>query len=128
MDEDFMLWHIEKDSINKAKQRPYFHEREVWFASLGINIGFEQNGKGSHFLRPVLIFKKFNNEVCWGLPLTRTSKKGRYYFSFNLKDTVSSAILSQIRLLDGKRLEYKVGDMQKEDFISLKNKFINIIT
>ena len=35
-------------------------EKEVWMCNLGRNIGYEENGKGSDFLRPVLILKVFN--------------------------------------------------------------------
>lgn len=123
MDKDFENWYQEKKNIHHEKIRPFFHEREVWFASLGINIGFEQDGRGERFLRPVIIIKKFNNEVGWCLPLTKNQKKGKYYFSFKFtEDTVSTAILSQIKLIDAKRLQYKLGDMPEKDFDSLKEK------
>jgi len=32
-------------------------------ASLGKNIGYEQDGNGSGFSRPVLVVKKFNNQM-----------------------------------------------------------------
>jgi mRNA-degrading endonuclease toxin of MazEF toxin-antitoxin module len=124
---EFELWHQEKVVIQKDKLRPHFHEREIWFSSLGLNIGFEQNGKGKRFLRPVLVFKKFNNEICWCLPLTRTKRTGKYYFSFMFNNTNSNVVLSQIRLLDGKRLEYKIGDIDKATFNLLKDKFVELI-
>ena len=120
MNKDFNKWHIEKSNLHENKVRAFFHEREVWFASVGLNIGFEQDGRGDEFLRPIIILKKFNNEVLWCIPLTKNQKKGKYYFSFKLGDNISTAILSQIRLLDAKRLEYKLGDMSEKDFANLK--------
>jgi hypothetical protein len=31
----------------------YFREKEIWWACLGANIGFEQNGKNENFERPI---------------------------------------------------------------------------
>ena len=124
MKKDFKSWHEEKSSLHEEKQRPFFHEREIWFTSLGVNIGFEIDGKNQKFMRPVVVLKKFNNETLWGLPLTKNSnKKGKYYFSFSFKNGESStANLSQIRLVDSKRLQYKIGDMTEEDLAEVKEK------
>jgi mRNA-degrading endonuclease toxin of MazEF toxin-antitoxin module len=123
MKKDFKKWHEEKLVVHNEKERPFFHEREVWFCILGENIGFEQDGSGKEFLRPVIIIKKFNNEICWCVPLTTKLKKGQYYFSFNLANNeVSTAILSQLRLVDVKRFQYKIGNVPKSDFAELKRK------
>ncbi len=127
MDKDFKEWFIQKNDLHKNKVRAFFHEREVWFASIGVNIGFEQDGRGDSFLRPVVILRKFNNEVLWCIPLTKNQKKGKYYFSFPLNQEISTAILSQIRLIDCKRLQYKVGDMTKDDFAKLKEKLKQLL-
>ena len=125
---DFAVWHQEKSILQDAKVRPGFYEREVWFCVMGANIGYEQDGRGLKFLRPVVIIKKFNNEVLWALPLTTKEKTGKYYFSFNLgKEGVSTAILSQLKLIDAKRLEYKIGNISKSDFVSLKSKLTQLL-
>jgi len=125
---DYTEWHGKKTEIHNEKKRPYFHEREIWFTTLGSNIGFEQDGRGEDFLRPVIILKKFNKTVALIIPLTRNKKKGIHYFSFKLNKDMSIAILSQIRLIDTKRLEYKVGYISKEEFASLKQKLTQLIT
>ncbi len=122
MKKDFQEWHTEKSDLDEYKVRAFFHEREIWFTSLGVNIGFEQDGRGQRFLRPIAVLKKFNNEVLWAIPLTKTQKKGQYYFSFQFEGDMSTAILSQIRLIDAKRLQYKIGDMSEKDFAQLKTK------
>ena len=122
INKNFKDWNIEKSDLNENKVRAFFHEREVWFASIGVNIGFEQDGRGDKFLLPAIILKKFNNEVLWCVPLTKNQKKGKYYFSFKLNNGVSTAILSQIRLIDSKRLQYKIGDLTEEDFTQIKEK------
>lgn len=121
MKKDFQKWHEKKRDIHDTRPRIFFKEREIWFCHLGENIGFEQDGSGEEFLRPVIALKKFNNEVLWVVPLTKTIKDHPYYFpvSFRQGET-GSAILSQIRLIDGKRLKYKIGNMSKEVFGALK--------
>ena len=128
MKKDFKKWMGLKAGIHNDKIRPFFHEREVWFSSLGENVGFEQDGNGEDFLRPVLIIRKFNNEIFWGIPLTKSNKKTKkksekYYFSFCFTpNTKSVAILSQIRLIDARRLAYIAGEMDKKDFVELIKK------
>ena len=74
MEKDFWKWHGKKENIHDEGHRVFFHEREIWFCHLGANIGFEEDGKGENFGRPVVVFRKFNNEVFWGVPLTTRTK------------------------------------------------------
>lgn len=127
MDKDFSQWHKNKEFLHNEKKRPFFHEGEVWFCIFGANIGFEQDGRGELFLRPAIIIKKFNQETFWGLPLTKHQKSGKYYYSFELNGAISTAILSQIRLVDGKRLNYKIGNIPKEDFIEIKKRLAQLL-
>lgn len=129
MNKDFKKWHKDKEVIHNERPRVFFHEREIWFCYLGVNIGFEQDGQGDKFLRPVVILRKFSNEVFWGVPLTKTKKEGKYYFKFSFNsDEQSIAIISQLRLIDAKRLLYKVGDISEKDFEVLKQKIRQLIT
>ena len=117
MQKDFDGWNDVKKIVHKNVDRPFFHEREIWYCKLGLNVGYEQDGSGKGFLRPVVIIKKFNNNVCWILPLTKTKKTGKYYFSFSFtNETESTAILSQLRLLDVRRLSHHVGTISSADF------------
>ena len=125
---DYAVWHTEKANLQENKTRPGFYEREVWFCSMGTNIGYEQDGRGSKFLRPVVVIKKFNKEILWAIPLTTKEKQGKYYFTFALGEGgLSTAILSQLRLIDAKRLEYKIGNISKSDFGILKLKLTQLI-
>ena len=128
MKKDFRKWHGKKTGINDIARPPFFHEREIWFCYLGANVGFEQDGQGKDFLRPVVIVRKFNNEIFWAIPLTKSNKKHkekaeRYYYSFSFTPGVMSvAILSQIRLVDARRLAYLLGDITEKDFDELTKK------
>jgi mRNA interferase MazF len=137
MEKNFDAWNDQKKAIHKDAVNVFFHPRELWFAHLGVNVGFEQDGRGGEFLRPVLVVRKFNNEVLWALPLTRTSKPDNpYYADFNYTafpeiETApllqSVAILSQLRLIDGKRLRYKVGTVHADEFGTIKEKIRRLL-
>lgn len=134
MRKDFKKWMGKKAKIHNDKIRPFFHEREVWFSSLGENIGFEQDGSGENFMRPILVLRKFNNEVIWVLPLTRTDKTGKYYFRISLiadegsaDDRPSVVILTQIRLVDAKRLQYKIGTVKEDEFMQIKEALVALL-
>lgn len=128
MEKDFQTWHTKKAQVDGIAKRPFFHEREIWWCAIGLNIGFEQDGGGKDFLRPVVVYRKFNGEIFWGIPLTRIQKKAKYYFRFVFdKKGQSVAILSQIRLIDARRLYHKVGDMSGHDFSKLNKKFKDLL-
>ena len=124
---DFDSWNGQKKVLDSLQNKKTFHEREIWFIKIGENVGFEQNGKGDEFLRPVIIFKKFSKNVFIAIPLTKTVKDTKFYASFTFKDITSSAILSQIRLFDSKRLAYPIGRMSQGDFDVVKQKLIALL-
>lgn len=100
---------LKKQLHNKANIDFYFKEREIWFCSLGVNIGFEQDGKKEGFERPVLIIKKFDKYVFWGVPLSTKMKPGNtHYLALQHGTLQFSAIISQLRLYSASRLTRKL--------------------
>jgi mRNA interferase MazF len=122
---------IKKDILNTHKPI-YFNQKEIFMSYVGYNIGFEQNGdKQKNFLRPVLVYKKFSKNLFLGIPLTKTIKDSKFYYSFSFKDDViSTAILSQVRLFDSSRCKYRMGKISTNDFEKLIVKFqkLTIVT
>lgn len=92
-------------------------KREVWMCVLGKNVGFEQNGGGNNFSRPVLVIKKFNNQMFWVVPLSTKQKEYDFYYNFidpeNLK---VSLILAQLRLVSIKRFGRPMYELPFTDF------------
>ena len=128
MQKDFQKWHTVKQSIDNGSSRLFYHEREIWWCALGLNIGFEQDGKGKKYMRPVLIIKGFSREVCLCVPLTTREKKGKFYRDIDLKDGIQrKVILSQIRLIDTKRLLEKVSTVDAGEFRKIKQAIISLI-
>ena len=102
--------------IEHAHQQLLFREREVWWCSLGLNVGAEEDGKNERFERPILIVKKFNADLFWAVPLTSTHRDSPYYFKFHLRERESSIIISQIRTLSQKCPIRKIGKIGKTQF------------
>ncbi len=128
MQKNFDEWNTKKKQTEMVNTRLFFHEREIWWCRLGENIGFEQDGKGKAFSRPVVVFKKFNNEVCLVLPLTTKIKNNKYYLPIQCKDGVTrSVILSQIRLIDAKRFLEKVETISSREFASITKAVIALL-
>jgi len=122
----FDNWNKIKKEIDNLNDKKYFYERDVWFTKLGCNVGFEQDGNGGDFLRPVLVYKKFSRSLFLGMPLTKVIKKEKFYFSLKLRGEKTSVILSQIKLIDSKRLEYKIGKISGNELIKIKKQFIEL--
>lgn len=125
MKKDFAKWGIEKEVLHETESRVLFHEREVWWCSLGINIGYEQDGNSESFTRPVVILTKFNLDACLVVPLTAKPKKGKFYFPVgDVSGRDAVAILSQIRFVDRKRLVVKIGTMNHATFNKLSGAIV----
>ncbi len=118
-----------KSEINNNELCPRgFKEREVWVCNVGDNIGFEEDGKGGDFTRPVLILKVFSRRFCYIIPLSTTSKRGKFYYAFDSNTgKISVALLSQLRAIDSARLRDKIGFVRKEDFYKIKNQVLDLI-
>jgi mRNA interferase MazF len=126
---DYQQWHTQKSDIECREERLYFHERQIWFCRLGANVGFEQDGRGELFLRPVVILKKFSPDTFWGIPLsTRRRGPSVYHFLFSFRsDVMSIALLPQLRLFDAKRLHHFAGNIGKSDFESVKKQIRRLL-
>ncbi|MDD2781409.1 type II toxin-antitoxin system PemK/MazF family toxin [Sulfuricurvum sp.] len=121
-------WNEVKKQVHSRNSIIHFKEREVYWASIGENVGFEQNGKGSDFSRPVLIIKKLNNHLFFGVPLSTQNRSGSFFYEFELlPDKISTALLVQAKVYDVKRLDQKIGMIQKDDFEKLNVKLKELL-
>jgi len=123
----FDEWNNLKKEINSSHPKVFFKERDIFYVSLGQNVGFEENGKGQKFSRPVIVLRKFNNMVFLCVPLTSSVKEGEFYFNFYFNNKGNSAILSQIKLIDSNRLLSKIGMISDKDFNDMKRKISKLL-
>jgi len=107
--------------VHNSSSAPFFHEREVWWCSLGVNVGSEQDGTGKNYDRPVVVIRGFNKDIFFGVALTGRKKQGKYYFYLgNIEGRDASAVLSQVRLIDARRLVRKSLTLNEDLFEKLK--------
>lgn len=124
---DFDVWNIAKKNIHKKEFKGYIHERELWWCSLGLNVGDEEDGKNDQFERPVLIIRKFNQRIVLIVPLTTKVKENQYYFPFTHDTVAFAVIISQLRLISTNRLTRKIRKMDQDLFREIKEKIIMVI-
>ncbi|MBR3323719.1 type II toxin-antitoxin system PemK/MazF family toxin [Candidatus Saccharibacteria bacterium] len=100
-------WHKLKFFTNARLLRPkHFKAGEVWWCMVGENIGYEIDGKGDEFLRPVLIIKKFSSGAFFGLPFTSKQKNQKpYYYIIPEAYELGPILFSQGRTYDSVRLK-----------------------
>lgn len=123
----FLEWISLKEKLHKSNAKiPLFKENEIWWCSLGENIGIEMDGKSKKFSRPVHIFKKLSNDGFLGIPLSTKIKNGTWYVSIVHRGVDSVAVMSQARVISSKRLLEKYGELDQEDINKIKNGFYNL--
>ena len=128
MNRDFDTWNKIKKDTNSNEKIIKFQQRHIIFLRMGANVGYEQDGKGKEFLRPVLVYRKFNRRVFYGIPLTSKEKHDKFHFQFEYKKGKKSfAILSQLRLFDIKRAKYYDGKISKKQFEELHEKLLDLM-
>ncbi len=120
---DFDSWNIEKQQLERiTPDSLIFHEREIWWCSIGVNLGDEQDGKNDLFERPVLVLKKFNRKLAWVLPMTTKLKTGIYYESLYYQGQSYVVILSQLRLVSVKRFRRFIRKISPQQFLIIQQR------
>jgi len=125
MEKDFDKWNEKKKKINSKIEEEilFFREGEIWWIHLGVNVGFEMDGKGIESMRPILIVKKYNQFSFLAVPLSTSPKKNKYRISVGVVDGKNAvANLSQMRNIDSKRLINKIGHIEPDPLKIIKEK------
>jgi mRNA-degrading endonuclease toxin of MazEF toxin-antitoxin module len=123
-------WNIQKKNIDvRVMQNSLFiKEREVWWISVGVNIGAEIDGKNELFERPVLVFRKVGREQFYGLPLTSKDKTGPFYRLVHYSGSAGNVCLSQLRVFSTKRLIRKIDRVNEAEFVTLQETIATFFT
>jgi mRNA interferase MazF len=123
----FLAWIGLKQRLHEAKhQPPLVSEADIWWASVGENVGSEINGKSNLFSRPVVIYKKLSHGFYFVVPTTTKQREGTWFVPFRQKDKTMVACLHQARAIDHRRLSSKLGTIDDEDFQRVKAGFRNL--
>jgi len=123
MQKNFDQWNERKKKLNDHADRVFFHEREVWWCALGVNIGFEMDGKSKEYSRPVIVLKKYNHYSFLALPLSTSKTTNKYRIPVGpISGKEAAANLSQVRNIDSKRLIKKIGRIELDKFEEIKKR------
>lgn len=114
MQRNYVAWYKLKADIERREFMGNFSEREVWWCSIGANVGNEQDGKHELFERPVLIFRKFGKLSFLAIPLSTTIRAGSYYYPITINNKDGVLLLNQARYLSVKRLQRRLGRITKD--------------
>jgi len=120
---DFDRWNTIKKEIDgyAEEMRPYFRAGEIWWVRLGVNVGYEIDGKREGFLRPAIVLKKYNQYSFLAVPLTTSAKPNPYRLPIGiLNGRQAFAMLSQLRNIDSKRLVEKIAFIEGDPFDVIK--------
>lgn len=120
MEKDFDSWNNKKKQTH-AEQPRLYTVREVWWCRLGVNIGSEQDGSGNFFLRPVVVIRGFGADTCMVVPLTTSPHQHPLRIPIGtIQEKEAMALLSQVRVVDTRRLVEKVGFLDQKAFGRLR--------
>ncbi len=116
MQKDFDKWNNLKKLLNEKNSEVFAHPREIWWCSLGLNIGAETDGKNDNFERPVIVVKVYNKETLIVLPLTTKEKNDGFHCKIGTGEKVAWAKLTQARVISVKRLLRKLDLLGENEF------------
>jgi mRNA interferase MazF len=124
----FVEWTKLKVQIHFSEIKAFPVKGEVWWASLGQNIGVEINGKNSDFERPVVVIKVFNNQGMLVAPISSKAKDDQYTIKFrNSESKINSINMSQIKSISSKRFLRKIGELDDETFEKLRKLYHSFV-
>jgi len=107
---DFDGWNQQKKLLNTDVEPLFFREGEIWWAHLGVNVGYEIDGKSAGFARPVIVLRKYNKYSFLALPLTTSPRSNPWKLPLGLvAGKPAFAVLSQLRNIDSRRLYQKLA-------------------
>jgi mRNA interferase MazF len=137
MQKDFDKWNNLKKIFEKENRELFAHPREVWWCSLGVNLGAEIDGKNDSFERPVLVIKVYSRETMFVLPVTSKEKNDTFHYRIFVKikniktgeyeEKPVWVKLTQARVISNKRLLRKVDLISAHDFDMIMKVFKNSI-
>lgn len=129
MEDRYNTWNTLKKELHEKETKILFKEGEIWWVSLGQNIGEECYGKGEKFRRPVIVFRKLTSSSCIVIPLTSKERSGTWYFEFEIDDNKKFAMMHQMKMLSTKRFESRMTTLPEKEIRELKKavgEFYNI--
>lgn len=121
---DFHDWNKKKIKIDENRTFNHPKEKEIWWCSVGMNVGSEVYGKGHDYTRPVLVINAEGSESFIGIPLTSNIKNKKYSCVIKTDDnTLHTVLVYQIRSFDKRRLTERKYTLSSEEYSKIEKYF-----
>ncbi len=127
MEKDFDEWNSKKKQLDVVSRKLLFKEGEIWWCSIGVNVGEEVYGKGEYFRRPVVILRKLSGNTCIVMPTTTRERNGSWYHHLNIRNKDRWVMMNQIRLISANRLWVRESTLSREEFEELKKSVAGLL-
>ena len=122
MNKNFDQWNVRKKQLEVRRDKFLYKEGEVWWCSLGLNIGTESCGKGKDFRRPVLVLKKLSQNHFIGIPISTQRKTKNWFCQIEMFSDKSYLLLYQIRMFNTQRFQRRLAAVGDKYFLQIKQK------
>ena len=126
MKKDFDTWNELKKRL-EARGDIFCNQREIWWCSIGANIGAEASGKNDLFERPVLVLRVYNVHSVLIVPLTSKPKNDPYHFEVAYGKRIGWLILSHARTISPKRLQRKLYRIDKKLYEQILSSVMELV-
>ncbi len=127
MKDDFDTWNVKKKGLDKNKRDLLFKEGEIWWCSVGKNIGEEVYGKGTEFRRPVVILKKLSHNSCIVIPTTTRPREGSWYHRLHVVEKDRWVMMNQMRFISANRLWVRESSLSGDQCAELKKSVAQLL-
>lgn len=120
MKKEYKKWHRIKSKIEEGALNDITVKAgDVWWGSIGLNIGSEVDGKNRMFERPLLVTEVLDLGLITVAPLTSKLKTLPDRYQVSVNGLASDVLLIQERTISIKRLQRKMGEISKQDLINI---------
>lgn len=123
---DFAGWIKRKQSLDLCERGPHVKEREIWWTSVGVNVGQETDGKHELYERPVLVLKKLTNTMFIVIPVTSKDKAGSYFVNISYKNRAGNVSLMDVRSFSNKRILRRLAILEEAQFRTVTEAFMRL--
>lgn len=121
---DFNTWNKRKIKIDSLDKFQHPKAGEIWWCSIGVNVGTEIYGKGHDYTRPVLVINSEGSENFIGIPISSKIKNKKYSCIIKTDDQkLHTVLVYQIRSFDKRRLVNIKYILSKEEYFKIKKYF-----
>ncbi len=124
---DFAAWVRVAEEIEKREYKNDIKPGVIYWCNFGLGIGSEMLGKGSEFMRPVLVLARIDARLLLVLPITSRDKAGPHYAKIYVNGMPESLVLYQISTIDSLRITDFIDELPPETFREVKKSFLKLL-